>query len=139
MEAVRTVVKRPAVVVDRDATLRQVAETLADDSIGVVVVRGTGPMSAPGSHAEGVISERDIVCASDGADPDAERAQNVMTLDFAIAAPADTIMRVAECMLDNEIRHVPLTEGGVVGVVSERNALRAFVEERRRRTARHDC
>ena len=132
-EAVRTLVKRPAVVVDPDATLRRVAATLADDYIGVAVVRGTRPMGAPGSHAEGVISERDIVRAlADGADPDVELAQNVMTLDLATVAPGDTIMRVTECMLDNEIRHVPLTEDGViVGVVSERDALRAFVEERR--------
>lgn len=132
-EKVRTLVKRPAVVVEPNATLRQVAETLADDYVGVAVVRGTRPMGAPGSHADGVISERDIVRAlAEGADPDTELAQNVMTLDLATAAPGDTIVGVAQCMLDNEIRHVPLTEDGVVvGVVSERDALRAFVEERR--------
>jgi CBS domain-containing protein len=131
-EAVRMLVKRPAVVVDPDATLRRVAATLADDYIGVAVLRGTRPMGAPGSHAEGAISERDIVRAlADGADPDVELAQNVMTLDLA-TVPGDTIMRVTECMLDNEIRHVPLTEDSViVGVVSERDASRAFVEERR--------
>jgi CBS domain-containing protein len=132
-EAVRTVVKRPAVVVDPDATLRQVAETLAEDYIGVAVVRGARPMGAPGSHADGVISERDIVRAlAEGADPDVELAQNVMTLELATASPGDTIESVAERMLDNEIRHMPVTEDGVVvGVVSERDALRAFVAKHR--------
>ena len=93
-EAVRMLVKRPAVVVDPDATLRQVAETLADDYIGVAVVPGPRPMGAPGSRAEGVISDRDIVRAlAEGADPDVELAQNVMTLDLATAAPDDSIIK----------------------------------------------
>jgi len=131
--AVRTLVNRPAVVVDPDSTLRQVAETLAGDYIGVVVVRNVPPRGPRGDEAEGVISERDIVRAlAEGADPDEERAENVMTLELATASPADTIMSVAESMLDNEIRHVPVTEdGAVVGVVSERDVLGAFVSERR--------
>jgi len=131
--AVRTLVNRPAVVVDPDSTLRQVAETLAGDYIGVVVVRTVPPRGPRGDEAEGVISERDIVRAlAEGADPDEERAENVMTLELATASPADTIMSVAESMLDNEIRHVPVTEdGAVVGVVSERDVLGAFVSERR--------
>lgn len=132
-ETVRTLVNRPTVDVDPDATLRQVAVTLAGDYIGVAVVRGTPPWSGPGTHAEGVISERDIVRAlAEGADPDDEIAQNVMTLDLATVSPGDTIARVAECMLDNEIRHVPVMDDGlVVGVVSERDVLRALLDERR--------
>jgi len=38
-------------------------------------------------------------------------------------------MSVANCMLANEIRHVPLTTDGVVhAIVSERDVLRALVE-----------
>ena len=124
-ETVRTLAKRPVVVVEPDATLRQVAETLADDYIGVAVVRATPP-PGPGTRAEGVISERDIVRAlAEGANPDIERVENVMTLDIETAAPADTIVSVAERMLDDEIRHVPVVDDGmVVGVVSERDALR---------------
>ena len=129
-ETVRSVVQRPVVVVDPDATLRQVAETLAEDYIGAAVVRATPPLG-PGTRAEGVISERDIVRAlAEGADPDIERAESVMTLDMVTAAPRDTIVSVAERMLDDEIRHVPVTDDGeVVGVVSERDALRIFVAE----------
>jgi CBS domain-containing protein len=39
------------------------------------------------------------------------------------------VLDVAESMLANEIRHVPVTvDGVVVGVVSERDALRSFVD-----------
>ena len=80
-----------------------------------------------------MVSERDIVQAlADGLDPDTARAQDVMTMDLASAAPNELMLTVAARMLDNEIRHLPVTEGGVVvGMVSERDALRGLVDERR--------
>jgi CBS domain-containing protein len=130
-EAVRTLVKRPPVVVHPESTLRAVAETLSEESIGVVVVRGTRPPGAPGSRAEGVVSERDIVQAlADGLDPDQARAADVMTLDLASAAPSEPMLAVAARMLDNEIRHLPMIDDGVVvGVVSERDVLRVLIDE----------
>ncbi len=129
---VRTLIDRPTVDVDPDATLRQVAETLAGDYIGVAVVRGAPPSRGPGTHAAGLISERDIVRAlAEGADPDEEIAQNVMTLDLVSLPPGATLSVVAECMVDNEIRHVPVIDDGVVvGVVSERGILRALLDDR---------
>jgi CBS domain-containing protein len=129
---VRTLIDRPTVDVDPDATLRQVAETLAGDYIGVAVVRGAPPSRGPGTHAAGLISERDIVRAlAEGADPDEEIAQNVMTLDLVSLPPGATLSVVAECMVDNEIRHVPVIDDGVVvGVVSERGMLCALLDER---------
>jgi CBS domain-containing protein len=131
-KTVRTLIDRPTVDVDPDATLRQVAETLAGDYIGVAVVRGAPPSRGPGTHAAGLISERDIVRAlAEGADPDEEIAQNVMTLDLVSLPPGATLSVVAECMVDNEIRHVPVIDDGVVvGVVSERGMLRALLDER---------
>ena len=132
-EAVRSLVKQPPVVVYPESTLRAVAQTLSEEWIGAVVVRGTRPPGAPGSRAEGVVSERDIVQAlADGLDPDTTRAQDVMTLDLACAAPDESVLEVTARMLDNEIRHMPVIEDGVVvGVVSERDALRVLVDEHR--------
>jgi CBS domain-containing protein len=119
-ETVRSLLKRPPVLVHPDATLRAVAETLAEESIGAVVVRGTRPPGAPGSRAEGVVSERDLAQAlADGLDPDTTRAEDVMTMNLACAAPDESVLTVATRMLDNEIRHMPVTENGVlIGVVS---------------------
>ncbi len=130
-EAVRNLVKQPPVVVYPESNLRTVAQTLAEESIGAVVVRGTRPPGAPGSRAEGVVSERDIVQAlADGHDPDRTRAQDVMTLDLASAGPEESVLVVAKRMLDNEIRHMPvMTDGVVVGVISERDVLRVLVDE----------
>lgn len=131
-EAVRNLVKQPPVVVYPESTLRSVAQTLSEEWVGAAVVRGTRPPGAPGSRAEGVVSERDIVRAfANGLDLDGTRAQDVMTLDLACATPDESVLEVAARMLDNEIRHMPVVEDGVVvGVVSERDVLRVFVDER---------
>jgi CBS domain-containing protein len=130
-QTVRSLVKQSAVVAYPESTLRVVAQILSEESIGAVVVRGTRPPGAAGSRPEGVVSERDIVRAiADGLDPDRTRAQDVMTLDLACAAPEESVLAVAARMLDNEIRHIPVMEDGVViGVVSERDALRVLVDE----------
>ncbi len=53
-----------------------------------------------------------------------------MTLILSVP-PGATLSVVAECMVDNEIRHVPVIDDGVVvGVVSERGMLRALLDER---------
>jgi CBS domain-containing protein len=131
-DPIRMLVKRSVVEVDTDATLREAAALLTDDSIGAAIVRGIRPMGAPGSRAEGLVSERDIVRAlAGGADPDAERVGNVMTIDLATVAAGDTVTSVALRLLDNEIRHLPVVEADVVvGVVSERDLLRVLVDER---------
>ena len=131
-QRVQGLVTRPPVEVAPDATLRSVAETLTEELIGAVVVRGTRPVGARGDRAEGLVSERDIIRAlAEGLDPDESRAEDVMTMDLESALPAASVDSVAAQMLDNEVRHVPLIEGGVVvGVVSERDVLRAWSDER---------
>ena len=67
---------------------------------------------------------------AEGLDPDTTRAGDVMTLELACASPSETIVRVAMRMLANQVRHVPITENGaLLGVVSERDVLRALVQE----------
>lgn len=122
-EPIRTLVTRPVVKVHHEATLRQAAETFAAESIGAAVVRDTDP--------PGVLSERDVVRAlAEGADPDQERTGDVMTEDVASVAPAEPLSRALRLMLDNEIRHLPVIEDGVViGMLSARDVLAAIADE----------
>lgn len=131
-DTVGSLVKQPPVVVYPQWTLRGVAQTLASGPIGAVVVRGAGPPGPPGSCAEGVVSERDVVRAlADGLDLDATRVEDLMACDLVCAAPHESVLAVATRMLENEIRHVPVVDDGVViGVVSERDLLRVLVEDR---------
>jgi CBS domain-containing protein len=111
-----------------DATLRAVAETMAEETIGAVVVRGERPPSASGVRPLGIVSERDIVNAvAEGRDVDLVRAEDVMTMTLASAGPDDALLDVARLMVDNEVRHLPLvTDDVVVAIVSERDVLRAL-------------
>jgi signal-transduction protein with cAMP-binding, CBS, and nucleotidyltransferase domain len=120
-DPIRTVSHRPAVQVHKEDTLRSVAETLTEESIGAAVVKGT--------HPPCIVSERDLVEAlAEGLDPERSEAADVMTADVAYAAPSETVLAVGLRMLANEIRHLPLVEDEVVvGMVSARDVLAVLV------------
>jgi CBS domain-containing protein len=121
---VATVMHRSTVSVRPDTTLRRVAETLAREEVGAVVVKGVDGLV-------GIVSERDLVRAlADGVDPDSERAADVMTFDLLSVESAASIDDVARTMLDGGIRHLPVVDaGGHVGIVSIRDLLGAFLEQ----------
>lgn len=122
-DPVLRLVSRTPVEVYPDATLREIALVMEEDVIGSVLVKGPhGPA--------GIVSERDIVTAlAAGADPDEERARDVMTPDLASATTADTILGAAELLVANEIRHLAVTAGDkTVGVLSIRDVLAALVD-----------
>lgn len=120
---VANVMHRSTVSVRPDTTIRQVAETLAREEVGAVVVRGAEGLA-------GIVSERDIVTAlAEGVDPDAERADDVMTYDVVSVGSADALEVVARAMLDGGIRHLPVIDaGGPVGIVSIRDLLGAYLD-----------
>jgi signal-transduction protein with cAMP-binding, CBS, and nucleotidyltransferase domain len=120
-DPIRTVSHRPAVQVHKDDSLRSVAETLTEESIGAAVVKGT--------HPPCIVSERDLVAAlAEGLNPDRADAADVMTADVAYAAPSEAVVAVGLRMLANEIRHLPLVEDDVVvGMVSARDVLAVLV------------
>jgi CBS domain-containing protein len=118
-DAIRMLVHRPAVQIHAEDSLRAVAETLTEESVCVAMVKGT--------HPPFLVSERDLVAAlAEGVDPDSTRAADVLTEDVASATPDETILDVGVRMLDNEIRHLPIVEDDVVGVVSARDVLAAL-------------
>ncbi len=116
-DAIRVLLGRAPVTIAANANLREAAEALTEETIGVILVSG--------AHLGALVSERDIVRAlADGADPDSEQVGNVMALDVVTAHPDDSITDVTARMLDSEIRHVPVVEDDhVIGVVSTRDLL----------------
>jgi CBS domain-containing protein len=101
-----------------DTPLRSVAELLAREEIGAVLVYGDNGMV-------GVVSERDIVRAvAEGSDLDVDRAADAMTYDVARAAPDTSVRELAALMLEGEIRHLPVVEDDqTIGIVSMRDVL----------------
>src|SRR5262245_23856794 len=88
-------ITRPvAITVRPTATLRQAAEQMAANEIGLVVVLGDGRLM-------GVASERNIVTAiAEGADVDDERVENVMALDVVSASKRTSAGEAADLMLE---------------------------------------
>jgi CBS domain-containing protein len=103
------------VTVRPDATIAEVAITLAERRIGAVVVTDDDRSIA------GVLSERDIVRAlaqPDGAVLDAPAA-SLMTADVVTCEPDTTVEELMTTMTDRRIRHVPvLVDGSLAGLVS---------------------
>jgi CBS domain-containing protein len=122
-ERVSSIMRTPAITVETQATLREVAGVLRDANIGAVVVLAPGrPMA--------VISERDIVRAlANGVDPDTIPAADVVTDEPRYVTPSHPVPRLAEEMLAAGVRHMPVVEENeVVGMVGARDALRSLTE-----------
>lgn len=117
-------VEGPAVVVDSKATLRQVASTLGDLGIGMVVVVEDGKVA-------GVVSERDLVWAiARDADLDVVWAADVMTLEVdVVKVPPQTHLRdAAATMMAKNARHILVDHAEEPGVVSIRDVVQRLLE-----------
>ncbi len=123
-DRVQRLVARPAVYVHANDTLRHVAMTLMEESIGAALVRGP-------HGAVGLISERDIARAvAERVNLDRTTAEEVMVTELATVTPNDELLDAVHRMLDNEVRHLPVVEDGVAyGMLSARDVLRALAEE----------
>lgn len=123
-DPIRSLLQGPAVLVHLDDHLRQVAQFFGEESIGAAAVRNTDPLA--------IVSERDIIRAiGDGSSPRTTRVRDIMTEEAWTTTVEATIGEVAAEMLRDQIRHAPVVDeaGHVVGMVSMRDVLRAFVGE----------
>jgi CBS domain-containing protein len=112
----------PVATVHADATLREVAESLAADAIGALGVLEHGVLA-------GVVSERDVVNhLAQGANPDHLSAGEVMSTELVTVRPEETVLEAAHRMLDAEVRHLPVIQDGeIAGFVSIRDLFEVLV------------
>lgn len=113
----------PVATVPGEASLLEVAESLAADGIGALGVVENGNLA-------GVVSERDVVThLAQGANPEHLTAGDVMSTDLVTAHPHDLILDVARRMLEAEIRHLPvIEEDKIAGFVSMRDIFEVLVD-----------
>ncbi len=104
-----------------DVTVRAVADELAKDEIGLVVIGSAADIT-------GVISERDVVRAvAASLDLSTTPARDVASTKVVWCDHTATVREVAELMMEQYVRHVLLEEDGrLVGIVSARDVLGAF-------------
>jgi CBS domain-containing protein len=104
------------VTISPQRTLRDAAELLTLEEVGVGVVRNaSGPI--------GIISERDIVRAlAEGEDPDDARVAEHMSFEVCGIEADATVAEAAREMSRGNIRHLVVRRGSeVAGVLSARD------------------
>ena len=113
----------PVATVPGEASLLEVAESLAADGIGAIAVVEHG-------HLVGVVSERDVVNhLAQGANPEHVTAAEMMTTDLVTARQDDRILDTARRMLEAEIRHLPVVdEDKIAGFVSMRDIFAVLLD-----------
>ena len=85
-----------------------------------------------GKKLQGIVTERDIVnLVAEGGDPNTTTVEGGMTrLDLITVDSKTELADAAEQMVSNNIRHLPIVDGGnVVGIVSIRDMTRWAADE----------
>jgi CBS domain-containing protein len=123
---VREAMSQAVLVVGPEHTLRQVATLMTQRRVGSAVVMD------PDAEGVGIMTERDILYAiGRGLDPDVERAASHLTWEVVYASPTWTLVEAAAAMVRGGFRHlVVLDDGDVLGVISVRDIVRVWSQER---------
>jgi CBS domain-containing protein len=117
---------KAVLVVGPAHTLRQVAAQMTQRRVGSAVVLD------PEADGVGIMTERDVLIAiGRGLDPDVELAEAHLTWDVVYASPQWTLEDAAAAMVRGGFRHlVVLDDGEVLGVISVRDILRVWTQQR---------
>jgi CBS domain-containing protein len=123
---VRDAMNKAVLIVGPAHTLRQVAAQMSQRRVGSAVVLD------PDAEGIGIMTERDILHAvGRGLDTDVELAGSHLTWDVVYANPHWTLEDAAAAMVRGGFRHlVVLDEGEVLGVISVRDILRVWTQQR---------
>ena len=108
-----------------DDTIARVAEQLATERIGAVLVMGEG-------RIVGILSERDIAygLARHGQDLLALHVSDLMSRLIATCSLEDDTGTLMEMMTDRRVRHLPvLDDGKLAGIISIGDVVKARLSE----------
>jgi predicted transcriptional regulator len=107
---------REVVTIDTDEPVARAAERLAEQDVGVLAVCGAD------RRLSAVITDRDIVVRTlaQGLDPERLTAGECGTRDPATVTPSETLEQAARRMDEQQVRRLPVVQGGrLVGIVSQ--------------------
>ena len=112
--------------IDPSVSIADAVAELAARRIGALVVSGDG------RHAQGILSERDIVreLGRDGAEVLGRTVGELMTKDLKTCAPGDDAQAILQAMTDGRFRHMPVEEDGLlIGLISLGDVVKARLSE----------
>ena len=110
------IMSKDITVIREDETMREAAERLAKDDIGVL------PICDSNKQIRGVLTDRDIVVhvIARGKDPANTRASELEQGEIVTIRPEDSIEHACDLMAQHQVRRLPVVEDGrVVGMVSQ--------------------
>lgn len=113
---------RDVVTVTPATTVAAALDTLETNNIRHLPV-------VDGGRLVGIISDRDLRMALNGGRPGETAVADVMTPDPLTVPPTHPVESAARILTDHRIGCVPVLDGGeLVGILTESDLLRAFVE-----------
>lgn len=115
MLKVRDCMTRDIVSLSEDESAAAAARMMARYNVGALPVRGRG------GRLVGIVTDRDLVlrCVASGETASSVPVGRIMTSRVVAVDPADSVLRAAEIMAQEQVRRLPVTEGGrLVGMVS---------------------
>ncbi len=101
--------------IDAGAPVADAAERLAEQDVGVLAI------CQGGNRLSGVITDRDIVVRviAQGLDPDELTVGECGSGEPVTASPQETLDQAAQRMGEQEVRRLPVTDGGrLIGILS---------------------
>jgi CBS domain-containing protein len=110
----------------RDESLATVARLMADHRVHSVVVTDG---SHDGSSLWGVVSDLDLVAAASVRDLEAQTAGVAAATPALMIAPADTLQRATQLMVEHALTHLVVVTGDrPVGIISTLDIAAALAE-----------
>lgn len=121
---VQDVMTRDPSCVTPGATIREAAQVMQRENIGVVpVVNDKGS-----NRLVGVITDRDIAIrvVAEGHDGEVRVSEIMSTSDLATCSADDDVSEVMEAMASEQVRRIPITDdrGTLVGIVAQADIVR---------------
>jgi CBS domain-containing protein len=123
-DPVGRLIGQPVATISPTATLREAANALAADQVGLLVV-----VSPRGVH--GVLSERDLILAIvEDTDLEVARVRDHASAEIIGVEEDATVVDAAGAMAAGEVRHLAVTrDGAMTGVISIRDVVNVLLEQ----------
>lgn len=120
------IMSKDVTVIREEETIREAAERLAQDDIGVL------PICDESKQIKGVLTDRDIVVhvIARGKDPSQTTARELEQGEIITLRADDSVEHALELMSQHQVRRLPVVDQGrVVGMVSQADVAKAVPPE----------
>jgi CBS domain-containing protein len=120
------IMSKDVTVIREEETMREAAERLAEDDIGVL------PICDENKQIKGVLTDRDIVVhvIARGKDPANTLARELEQGEIITLRPDDSIQHACDLMAQHKVRRLPVVENGrIVGMVSQADVAKSISPE----------